>query len=402
MKILKNYFDKPGLFGLLLAIYLINPFNLGFLLGYTIFALLIIKGEFLKNNIDFDVILLTTFSFIYAAFYALNLEFGLQFILIYAVFPPTFYLLGKYLCTKVESEETLFISLFFVGFLLSFSGLISILLSINEGGFGQIERSLPLFWENRIVSATVMGSFFPLNMSIPALLVVRQIKLSLILRIFMITVFILSLLCILRIGTRTQIVISLFTLLFALIYSIPRQSLKKNIIIFSIFSIGIVFIIQNVTFDLNSDFLSAFADRMENNGGSDIASGGGRSSRWVKSFENLFTKPLGWSVKEFGHSHNMWLDVLRASGVIPFLLLVIFTIRSVIKIKRVSNLNKEMLSFFNQIRVYALALFLLFMVEPIFEGMFSTFVLFCFLMGVITTFEKRYLITRSNTTEKTS
>ena len=157
MKILKNYFDKPGLFGLLLAIYLINPFNLGFLLGYTIFALLIIKGEFLKNNIDFDVILLTTFSFIYAAFYALNLEFGLQFILIYAVFPPTFYLLGKYLCTKVQSEETLFKSLFFIGFLLSFSGLISVLLNIIENGFGQIDRSLPLIWGDDTLSATIMG-----------------------------------------------------------------------------------------------------------------------------------------------------------------------------------------------------------------------------------------------------
>lgn len=390
MKILNYYFEKPGFLGLLFAVYLINPFDLGFLVGYIIFAALFIKGKFIKKNLDLDLFLLLVFSLIYGAFYALDPEFGLQFILIYGVFPPTFYLLGKYLCNKAETEEVIFKSLIVVGFLLSFSAFISVLASIMQDGFGQIERSLPLIWGDDVVSATIMGSYFTLNMCIPAILVVRQIKLSLFMRIFMIIVFVISLLCILRIGTRTQIVISLFVLLSALIYVIPRQSLKKNLIMFSIFIGGIVLLIQNVNFDLSSDWLSAFADRMENNNGADIASGGGRTSRWVKSFEYLFKKPLGWSVEEFGHSHNLWLDVLRASGVIPFLLLVIYGVRSFFKIRRISKLNKEMLSFFNQIRVYSLGLFLLFMVEPIFEGMFATFIVFCFLMGVVTKFESRY------------
>lgn len=359
-----------------------------------IFALLITKGRFLKENIDFDAFLLTIFSLIYGAFYALDPEFGLQFILIYGVFPPTFYLLGKYLSNKVTTEENLFKSLITVGFLLSFSALISVLVSIMADGFGQIDRSLPMIWGDQVVSATIMGSYFVLNMCIPALLIVRQIKISLIMRIVMIVVFVLSLLCILRIGTRTQIVISLFTLLAALIFIIPKQSLKKNVIMFSIFIGGIILLIQNVKFDLSSDWLSAFADRMENNNGADIASGGGRTSRWVKSMEYLFKKPLGWDVEEFGHSHNLWLDVLRASGVLPFLLLIIFSIRSVIKVKKISSLNKELLSFFNQIRIYTLALLLLFMVEPIFEGMFATFIVFCFLIGVITKFDSRYKLTK--------
>ncbi len=394
MKILNNFFEKPGFLGLLLAIYLINPLDLGFLLGYMIFALLITKGRFLKENIDFDAFLLTIFSLIYGAFYALDPEFGLQFILIYGVFPPTFYLLGKYLSNKVTTEENLFKSLITVGFLLSFSALISVLVSIMADGFGQIDRSLPMIWGDQVVSATIMGSYFVLNMCIPALLIVRQIKISLIMRIVMIVVFVLSLLCILRIGTRTQIVISLFTLLAALIFIIPKQSLKKNVIMFSIFIGGIILLIQNVKFDLSSDWLSAFADRMENNNGADIASGGGRTSRWVKSMEYLFKKPLGWDVEEFGHSHNLWLDVLRASGVLPFLLLIIFSIRSVIKVKKISSLNKKLLSFFNQIRIYTLALLLLFMVEPIFEGMFATFIVFCFLIGVITKFDSRYKLTK--------
>lgn len=390
MTILNHYFEKPGVLGFLFIIYLINPFDLGYLVGYLIFALLIFKGKFLKENFDLDTFILTLFSLIYAGFYALEPEFGLQFILIYGVFPPIFYLLGKLLCSKVSNENTLFKSLFFVGFFLSFSALVSVLFDIAQNGFGQINRSLPMLWSDDLVSATVMGSFFTLNMCIPAILIVHQIKLSAILRSLMILVFILSIMCVLRIGTRTQIVISLFTLFISLIYIVPRQSLKKNVLLFSSFAIGLFFIFQNVQIDLSSDVLSAFADRMDGSG-SDIASGGGRSSRWIKSLENLFVKPLGWSVEEFGYSHNLWLDVLRASGVIPFVLIIIYFIRASLKIKRITSLNNQMLSFFNQIRMYCIALFLLFMVEPILEGMYPTFIVFCFLIGVITKFEYRYL-----------
>lgn len=390
MTILTNYFEKPGLLGFLLAVYLINPFDLGHFVGYIIFALIFIKGKFIKENLDLDLFLLSLFSLVYGGFYALDPKDGDQFILIYSVFPPTFYLLGKYLCSKVKNEESLFKSLFFTGFLLSFSALVSVLLSITVEGFGQIDRSLPLIWGDDLVSATIMGSYFTLNMCIPAILIVRQIKLSILLRIFMIIVFVLSIMCVLRIGTRTQIVISLFTLLASLFYIIPRQSFKKNLILFSIFILGLFFIIQNVKFDLSSDVLSAFADRMDGSG-SDIASGGGRSSRWFKSLENLFKKPLGWSVEEFGYSHNLWFDVLRASGAISFITLIIYFIRAFFKIKRITSLNKKMVTFFNQIRVYTLALFLLFMVEPILEGMYSTFIVFCVIMGLITKFESRYL-----------
>ena len=58
------------------------------------------------------------------------------------------------------------------------------------------------------------------------------------------------------------------------------------------------YIYKNVSFDLNADWLSTFAGRMEGGSG-EVASGGGRTERWVKSIEYIFEKPLGWSLDEF-------------------------------------------------------------------------------------------------------
>ena len=133
---------------------------------------------------------------------------------------------------------------------------------------------------------------------------------------------------------------------------------------------------------MNADWLTTFAGRMSGGVG-EVASGGGRTERWAKSFEYLFIHPLGWNLKEFGYSHNMWLDVLRVSGIIPFVLLIIYSIKSFFQVKRAIAISKENVLLNGQILFYAIAFFLLFMVEPIFEGLFSLFVVFCLYKGIL-------------------
>lgn len=370
-----------------LFLYLLNPYNLNIYFGYMIVVLILTKKQVILNNFNAKFILLLAFSIIYALFYALDPLGGSQFIFAYALFPPSFYLLGSYICERLNrNPRFLFYFLFIAGLLFSLTPLISVLLNLIEGGFAQLSRSLPLFWNDQMVSATIMGSYFTLNMCIPALLVVRQKKSNLPYKIIAIVVFLLSLACVLRLGSRTQIVISLIALFGSLLYIIPRQSMKRNMITFIVFFVGISFLISNVSFDLNQDWLSTFAGRMDK-GGSDIASGGGRTERWTRSLENMFTKPLGWSVDEFGYSHNLWLDILRASGIIPFILLVVFSIKSFFTIKNADSKNNKNFSFNNQVQIYALAFFLIFMVEPIIEGAFSLFVLFCLVIGVINKYQ---------------
>ncbi|MEP3209503.1 MAG: hypothetical protein ABJN95_09960 [Maribacter sp.] len=372
------------LISLLLFLYLLNPYSINFLFGYLLVVIVISKKTFLLKNVDKNFLLLLVFSFTYAMFYAFKPSGGFQYVFVYALFPSSFYLLGKYIFIKLEQDSSsIYYFLFLLGAVYSLTPLISVLLNIAEGGFGQIDRSLPLFWDGRILTATIMGSFFAFNMCIPALLIVKKSGRNIFFTAGAVLVFLLSLACVLRIGSRTQLAVFLITLLCSLVYIMPRQSIRRNLVIFALFFGTLSYIISNVSFDLDQDWLSTFASRMENNGEGDIASGGGRTQRWVKSFENLFAKPLGWDEKEFGHSHNMWLDVLRVAGVIPFFLLLLFTLNSFIQIKSALSQVKTNYAFNSQLLIYGLAFFLVFMVEPVFEGLFTLFAIFCLFMGIV-------------------
>jgi len=383
MYIFKNYVQSIGLLiTFLLLLYVVVPFNISFILGYALIALFLFKKEFLLRNMDSDFVLLSIFSITYAAFYSFDPVGGGQFILIYALFPPAFYLMGKYLTRKNTSSNLIFYIILVIGFAFSFSALVSVFINFLQGGFSQMSRHIPMFWTDELTYATKMGIFFTFNMCIPALLIADQGKSKLILRIIASTIFVLSLICVIRIGSRTQLGVIIITCLTAMLYVVPKQSFKKNFALFVVLGVFTTIIYKNVSFDLNADWLTTFAGRLEK-GTDDIASGGGRSQRWVKSIENIFKKPLGWGLEEFGYAHNLWFDILRVSGIIPFILLIIFTIRSILSIRKTIKLNQHDLKFNVLILVYGISFFLLFMVEPIFDGVFSMFVIFCLFIGML-------------------
>jgi O-antigen ligase len=382
----------PLLILVLLAVYLINPLGQGYLAGYLIAALILVNGNFMLENLDIDLLLLLLYSITYAMFYSFDYESqGKQFIAIYAIMPPIFYLVGKFLAKDNPKPEILFYILFGIALLFSLSALISVFQNFLAGGFLQMERSVPFFWGGKPVSATIMGAFFTLNMCIPALLILSKGKKGLIFNAIAIAIFIMSLICVLRLGSRTQLGIFLITTIFSFFYMLPKQSTKQNILLISVLGLVVFYISTKVSFSLNADWLTTYSDRMDSSGGN-IASGGGRTERWVKSFEYLFKYPLGWDVKEFGYSHNLWLDVLRAVGIIPFFILIIYSVRSVIQVLKTTKLNKKASDFNGQIIVYFLAFFALFMVEPVMEGIFGSFVLFCLFKGVINKYYTNELV----------
>lgn len=383
MAILKQSKNIGIAISFFLFLFLVNPFNLNMYFGYAFVGLIFLKKQFLLKHLDSLFFLLLITSVIYALFYAFDPKGGVQYIIVHAIFPPTFYLLGKYIYVRLNGNKTyLFYFLAIIGILYSITPVLSVLINLRQGGFGQIDRSLPLFWNGQLVTATIMGSYYTLNMCIPSILLVRQEKRNWLFNMGAIFIFILSLACALRIGSRTQLFVFLIVLFLSLVYIIPKQSRKRNLATFFVFFIGLAFILRNISFDLDQDWLATFAGRMEKGGGDDIASGGGRSSRWIQSIEYIVLKPLGWDVHEFGHSHNMWLDVLRVSGVIPFFLLLGFSIKSFFILKSAVFRNKVNLAFNNQLIVYFISLNLVFMVEPIFEGVIEMFMLFCLLVGI--------------------
>tara|TARA_E500000318_G_C3565740_1_gene215548 strand:- start:911 stop:2086 length:1176 start_codon:yes stop_codon:yes gene_type:complete len=369
-------------FVVLFFIYLLNPYGLNIYVGYLIAALILLQKDFLVRNVDVGFWLLFVFSIIYAAFFSFDPKAGNQYIVIYAIVPGAFYLLGKFFTEKLKSNQVnLIILLLISAVIFSISAVLSVFTDILQNGYNVVDRNLPNYWTGNIVPATIMGSYLTLIMALPALLVPHIKKLPMVGRILLLVYYAIAMACILRIGSRTQISISLITLLVSLFYVMPRQSYRRNLFMFLLFFMGIFYIMNTVSFDLDQDWLSAFANRMEDS--QDLASGGGRTDRWIKSMEYLFTKPLGWSEHEFGHAHNLWFDVLRIGGFLSFFFLFFFTTNSYLTVYKAIKKKKEAYAFNNQVMIYTLAFSLVFMVEPILEGMFDFFAFFCFFIGVV-------------------
>ncbi|MEE1963196.1 hypothetical protein V1387_10915 [Allomuricauda taeanensis] len=374
---------KIGLpFAALLFIYLLNPYGLNIYIGYLLAGLMLLQKDFLIKNVDKEFLSLLLFSFTYAAFFSFEPKAGTQYIVIYAIMPVTFYLLGKFCAEKLQDDRNhLILFLLLSGVIFSISAVLSVFTDILQNGYNVVDRNLPNYWTGNIVPATIMGSYFTILMTLPAVLIPKINKLSLFWRILLFVLYAVAMACILRIGSRTQISISLITLFISLVYVMPRQSFRRNLFMFILFFLGVFYVVNTVSFDLNQDWLSAFANRMEDS--QDMASGGGRTDRWAKSMENLFKKPLGWSEHEFGHAHNLWFDVLRIGGFLSFFFLIFFTTNAYLTVFRAIKKDKAAYALNNQIMVYTFAFSMVFMVEPILEGMFDFFAFFCFFIGVV-------------------
>ncbi|WP_339709591.1 hypothetical protein [uncultured Kriegella sp.] len=373
----------------LFAFFLLNPFDLGYLAGYLLVPIIYTRGDFIKTNLDSSFFILFVFSVVYALFYSFDPNMHIQTFVFYMFFPPTFYLLGKYFIGKTKNVRQLYVLFFIVGCLYSFTALASVALNLLKGGFAQYDRTIGIFWTGRPVTATLMAAFFTYNMCIPTLLLIPQKRFKLVYKLGAIGIFIVSLLCTFRLGSRTQLAICLLSIVMGLFFIIPKQSTKQNLRLFGIMIVMALVLLRFVSFDLDADYLSVLGNRLQES--EDTGTAGNRSQRWAKSLGNLFSKPFGWERSEFGYSHNLWLDVAQSTGLLPFLLLLIFTIKSSLKIAKVILVKNQNLPFRTMMITYFMATHLLFFVEPVMLGAFYMFLLFCFFQGATNVYVKNWL-----------
>ena len=124
---------------ILFMAYFTNVRNYGFLFGYFLTVLILIKKDVIRKYLDGNFFLILAFSITYGLFYTLNPTKGNQFILIYILTPATVYLWGKYFVKKIDPEYWFAILLTF-GVLYSTPAIISVLINIQQGGFAQLSE----------------------------------------------------------------------------------------------------------------------------------------------------------------------------------------------------------------------------------------------------------------------
>jgi hypothetical protein len=368
----------------LLVCFYLNPFNLGFIFGYLVLFFMIFNRNTKLATGNSTGLILLFFSIVYSVFYSFKPDLGTQFIFLYGIIPFAMYSAGHNLANKTWYSTTKLI--FILGLALSLPSLLSVLWDIYENGFVTLKRDVPNIWTGEAEPATNTAGKLIMNMCIPALLLIkwRIFSQNFLVSLVSLIVFFLSITVILRLGSRTHLVIVIFTLFFAIIYKLFKQGALKNVLL-----ISILFVFSNISFaylslDTSNDLLSAYADRMDSRSHG-AASAGGRTHKWEKSLEYIFTKPVGWEIDDIGLSHNLWFDTARVSGALGFFTLLIFSFKVTISASRkilTENLETFSYRIEGMLLIYILAFNLLFFVEPIMEGYFPCFTMFCLIAGI--------------------
>jgi hypothetical protein len=379
-----NFIKKEYKLLILLIIMLINPFYYGYRVAVLLFFVLFFNLERTLKLLDKNVLYLFLFGALYHFIASNRIDATRTSILSFLpdiFLPAIIYMVGKWVSTKYQSEDVRILFLFLTLFFFSIIPIISILEQVIEGGFVGV-RALYLIWDkNQQISATGLGAYFSINMSLLALLnASKSSKFQKIITLFSTILFLLSIICVFRLGNRTQLAIALVTMVLSYFLNFKSMSTSSKFSQFLIFGfiIGCVLYL----FVVESEYVNLYQDRL---GDSDygVSEFGGRSGRWQLALESIVTNPWGWKLSKFGHSHNLWLDVARVSGILALIPLVLFSVYSFkLFLKSLMSLKREkFLSTF--IFVFFISVGLTFFVEPIMEGMYLLFFVFCLFVGFL-------------------
>ena len=186
---------------------------------------------------------------------------------------------------------------------------------------------------------------------------------------------ILSLLITTYLINRSGIVIIILTLFLAILFGLKGSPQKTIIILIPIVGI-LTYAFYHISFGGAGEILEAYSER------SSIIEGGDRTWRWMDAIERLFTYPFGWSTENssYNYVHNMWLDIARISGIIPFIFFLVATIKIIKTNITLFNTKNRGLSLL-LVLLFA-SVFFSYMIEPVIEANIFYLMIFTWIWGV--------------------
>lgn len=299
-----------------------------------------------------------------------------------AYFIPSifFYCLGRYIVDVIDCKEQLLWLVLVIIALYLFEIYFSIFQSVTSTG--NIINTSRLFYfngnEGRQLTATLVGLGASLGfVGLPMSIIYKSNRLIRVLYFFL---FLFSLITTIHLVNRTGLVICVCVLAITLIYYHKSNVIK---IFWGVIICFFLYLLLNKLGVISSDVFDAYAARNE----TDLTTGGDRTEKWEEALQHLFTSPFGWAenngTTEF-YVHNMWLDIAKVTGLLPFFLLILCTISSFRTLFKLLTVRKDI--------VVALLLslngcfFMSCFVEPVYGGLH--FFLYVMIWGV----QKQYLL----------
>lgn len=348
-----------------------------FILSFIVIAVyqpFYLRGKITVKMVSkFSFILLAFFGMVFVLFY----ETTIENLLLYLVLPLLTFMTG-WLVMKCCDEPNIKLKRIIYAIVLACAVHAILNISTNVGLSNRIV--IDYFTQNER-SATGAGAINTFAMALFVYFVIAKGK---IVKIFGIICVLIASIYSLLIGTRTQFVIMALTFVVVLFLRIKELS-KKQGPFKAVFVFIMIVLMCYIIYGAN---LFGIADKLgetnlfarfglETTKDSDLY----RLEKYKEGIVFVFSHPIGGD-KTVPYFHNMWLDIGRLAGLIPALLMLIYSIivfRHAIVIFRKKSIDFE-------VRYLLLSLYLgvlmNFLVEPILEGEYDLYLKFCLLNGM--------------------
>ncbi len=291
----------------------------------------------------------------------------------YLLCPIAFYRLGQYFTQCTRTKER-FLSLWVILiFCYTLPLAFQTLNSISEVGLVNLYRTMGSEGEDNALNATLYGLHASIGLAGISVLFCKRSNIRW-QKIILSICTVLSLLTVIHLVNRTGLVVLIACLCVCIFYS---KRNKPKFLLGYIAIIAIFVIVAIASGVINEDIVEAYMYREERSEETETTDAGGRVPLWTNALEHLFTHPLGFPKERF--AHNLWLDVARVSGLLPFFMFMIASIKNYIYLYRIYRRDEyEITPFVLGLNV---VMFLSSFVEPVIEGSALYFYLFMFLWG---------------------
>lgn len=254
---------------------------------------------------------------------------------------------------------------------------------------GTQDRNTIDIWTGAQRSATLQATMLTMliGSSFYSLFILKNKLCKLVMTIFII----LSLSYNLILGTRTLIIISVVSFILSWITFLILNR-KNGVLVLrnvkSLFiSITVIFLVFTSNFmGITERIKDTKLLRRINKPYSTEEADENRVQTVFLAMNSILDYPMGGNNDKIGdlkYAHNMWLDVGKQAGLIPFLLLILFTIISLWNFIKILRNDKFSIGFkVFLIGIYS-AVLLNMAVEPILQGEPLFFIMFCMFVGMV-------------------
>ena len=329
-----------------------------------------------KRFIDSIAFLLIFFSISYVFFMPVFVFADAARLL---VGPILMYLYGRFSVYKANYNpqvitKLIFLTIVFISFPVWWAVMKNIL-SGNIISTTSIEgaRWLTTWGQSNMAAATTYGMIASFGLSGFGYFIASKNKFKGLDNVVFLFCAVLSLLITTYLINRSGIVILGLTTIIALFYSLKGFHFRGILLLLLFVGLSVYYL-----YHMGGDaveILDAYSER------SSITEGGDRTWRWLDALGRLFTNPFGWSNDNtYTYVHNMWLDIARVSGIVPFLVYTIATFKIIntnIRLfkKKNNELSLLLITLFTSV-------FLSYMIEPVIEANIFYLMIFSWIWGV--------------------